>query len=73
MTPNQKRRRTGDRGIGRDNIGHRDRNLGVELHRLEAVGYDHEVAGDHAMEPYRRFIDGALDAELGEDHQQDSR
>jgi hypothetical protein len=45
----------------------------VELHRLEAVGHDHEVAGDHAMEPYRRFVDRAFDAELGEDHQQTRR
>ena len=58
---------------GRDDVGHCDGNLAVQLHRLEAVRHDDEVAGDHAMQAHRRFVDGAFDAELGEDHEQARR
>ena len=73
MTPNQNGDGAGDGGVGRDDVGHRDRHFGVELHRLEAPGNDHEVAGNHAMQPHRRFVDGAFDAELGENHEQARR
>ena len=70
MTPNQNGDVLATARIGRDDVGHGDRHLGVELHRLEAVGHDDEVAGHHAMEPRPTIVDRALDAELGKDHEQ---
>ena len=55
MTPNQNGDGAGDRGIGRDDVGHRDRHLGVELQRLEAGGTSTRSASDHAMEADRRI------------------
>ena len=54
-------------GIGRNDVGHGDRHVGVKLQRLEARRHQHEVGRDGAMDADGRIVDRALDAELGED------
>ncbi len=67
------RRCAGDHGVGRNHVNHGTGDVAVDLQRLESGWYEDQV-GDHgAMDSDRRVVDRALDAELGEDHEQARR